>query len=339
MIRNKLNFLNLPTPLDYLENISKDLKVDIYLKRDDLTGIGLGGNKLRKLEYLIKDALDKGASRIITVGGIQTNHGRLTASVCAKYNLKSTIISIDNYPGEVSSNILLSRIFNSEVIVKKSDGRDMELQFNELVDEYKNKYEKMGEKVYYIPLGGSNEIGFLGYYDCGLELLEDFNKKSIKNPHILVTVGSCGTYLGLLGALKENESKVPLTGIAISNFDDNKLNNIFNMYKLAKERYSLKYNLEKKDIDIRKEYVGKGYNKESQEVREAIYYMARKEGIILDPCYTGKTFSGILDLIKMGEFKGETIVFIHTGGYPGLYTKEHRVKFESELIDGISILE
>ena len=138
--QKKISFLNAPTPVEYLPAISKELGVEFYIKRDDLTNLGVGGNKLRKLEYLLADALDQGATRLLTLGGAQTNHGRLTAAVAAKYGLKCTIACIDNYPGELSANLLLDRMMGADVVLKKDDGRDEGLQFDELAAELTAKY-------------------------------------------------------------------------------------------------------------------------------------------------------------------------------------------------------
>lgn len=190
-------FLNLPTPLEYLPRLSKELGVEFYLKRDDLTNIGVGGNKLRKLEYLLKDAMDKKADRLLTVGGVQTNHGRLTAAVAAKYGLKCTIACIGKDPGELSANLLLDRLMGSDVVIKNSDGSDEDTQLEKLVNELIAEYEAKGEKVYYIPLGGSNEIGMLGYYECAMEIMKQAEAAGLADARLFSAVGSFGTYLGL----------------------------------------------------------------------------------------------------------------------------------------------
>ena len=154
--REKINFLNAPTPLHRLDRISADLGVDFYLKRDDLTNFGTGGNKLRKLEYFLKDALDQDATMLLTVGGAQTNHGRLTAAVAAKYGLKSAIVSVDEYPGELSANLLLDGIMDCHVyLVQSQKGVDDNDLLQSAVDRVTAEWQAKGEKVYYIPMGGS----------------------------------------------------------------------------------------------------------------------------------------------------------------------------------------
>ena len=336
----KMSFVSLPTPLDYLPTISKELGVEFYLKRDDLTNLGLGGNKLRKLEYLLKDAMDQGATMLLTQGGVQTNHGRLTAAVAAKYGLRCAIVSVGEYPGEVSANILLDRIMGADVIIKKNDGRPESEQYAELVEKTRKKYEAEGEKVYYIGLGGSNEVGFLGYYECGMELTEQAEERNLTDATVYAAVGSLGTFMGLYCGLKNEDSPLGCAGIAIMPFSEQKEADAMKMFEAAKEKYGLKIEVKPQDLHIEKDYVRGGYNLPSKEVRDAVYYMGRKEGILLDPCYTGKCFAGILDMIREGKIRqGEKIIMIHTGGVPGLYTKHHREEFEKELIGGVYIVD
>ena len=337
------------TPIQYLPNISQELGIEMYIKRDDLTPFGAGGNKLRKLEYLVQDALDRGATMLITVGGAQTNHGRLTAAVAAKYGLKCAIIAIDDYPGEVSANILLDRIMDCDLILKADDGRDEDEQLDELCPKIISEYEEKGERVYFIPMGGSNELGALGYYDCAVELDRQAKKMGIEDARVIESVGSMGTFMGLYCGLKNEGSSLRLTGISISPFGSRKDRRIVEYFGQMKEKFDLAIdavreglvypNHKVEDFDIQKDYTRGGYNNPCKEVREAIYLMARKEAILLDPCYTGKGFAGIIDMVRDGKMKpGEKVIFIHTGGFPGLYTLHHRVEFEKELEDGIRII-
>ena len=338
--QKKISFLNAPTPVEYLPAISKELGVEFYIKRDDLTNLGVGGNKLRKLEYLLADALDQGATRLLTLGGAQTNHGRLTAAVAAKYGLKCTIACIDNYPGELSANLLLDRMMGADVVLKKDDGRDEGLQFDELAAELTAKYEANGEKVYFIPIGGSSVVGMAGYYDCATELPAQAKEMGLEDARVICGVGSIGTFMGLYCGLKNEGSPLGLTGVAISPFGDAKEARIMKYFADAKAHYGLTCDATRADFDIEKDYTRGAYNNPCKEVREAMYLMASKEAIILDPCYTGKVFAGIIDMVKAGKIKqGEKIIMLHTGGLPGIYTKHHRVEFEKELLDGVTILD
>ncbi|MCQ4637639.1 pyridoxal-phosphate dependent enzyme [Anaerovorax odorimutans] len=326
--------------MEYLPRVSYDLGINLYLKRDDLTGYGMGGNKLRKLEYFLYDAQQQGATMLLTVGGAQTNHGRLTAAVAAKYGLKCVIVAIDEYPDEVSANILLDRMMGAEVILKEDDHiRPQSVQSQELAAVIKERYESQGEKVYFIPMGGSNELGILGYYDCAQELTIQAAEMGISDSRIITAVGSMGTYMGLFCGLKDIESPLSLTGALIMPYEESVRAFAKNYFDKVKEHYGFEFDAEKSDFHIDEDYVYGEYNNAVPEVREAIYQMARKESIILDPCYTGKAFNAICQMVRDRKIEqGETIIFLHTGGQPGINTPHHRIEFERELIDGVKIL-
>lgn len=333
----KINLTELPTPLEYLPVLSKELGIELYIKRDDLTSLAMGGNKIRKLEYLAYEAMQQGATMLLTVGGAQTNHGRQTAGVAAKLGLKCVIACVDNYPGEISANILLDRIMGAEVVFQSPTG--VPGQQDALVAQLIEKYEAQGEKVYYIPVGGSNDTGFLGYYECACEIDKQAVEMGIGDATVISAAGSLGTYLGLFCGLKNEGSALGLMGIAISDFGPDKEHRLMEYYASVKERYGLEYDAKREDFHIETGYVRGGYNLPNEDVRKAIYLMARKEAIILDPCYTGKAFAGILDMIAEGKIKkGQKFIFLHSGGHPGINTPHHRVEFERELKDGITLL-
>lgn len=331
----KINFLHLPTPLERLENISDDLGINLYIKRDDLTPLAAGGNKLRKLEYLLKDAKDKGATLLLTVGGAQTNHGRLTLAVARKYGLKGAIVAVDEYPGELSANLLLDGMMGCDVWLKKPDGVHSEGHLmKQTVAEITARYEAEGEKVYYIPMGGSNEIGSLGYYECAVELAAQTSELGLENCRVVTTVGSMGTYTGLLLGITNEKLPLHLTGISIMPHKGG-------LRAAAKEQFdkacdffgldALKDAVPADALDVTEEYERGAYNNPCKEVRDAMYYMAEKEAIILDPCYTGKCFAGLLEMVKKGEIaRGENVIFMHTGGMPGINTPFHRIEIERE---------
>lgn len=345
--REKIHFLNTPTPLERMNRVSEDLGFEFWMKRDDLTNLGTGGNKLRKLEYFLKDALDQHATMLLTVGGAQTNHGRLTAAVAAKYGLKSAIVSVDEYPGELSANLLLDGMMDCHVyLVHQKEGEDSDELLQNAVKQVTAEWESKGESVYYIPMGGSNELGALGYYDCAVELDRQIREQGLKNPHLIVTAGSLGTYTGLAAAIKNEHLSMKLSGISVLPFSGadsaekrrNGQKDAKAYYERLRACYGLSEDIPEKEFDLITEYDGGAYNNPLKNVREAMYYLARTEGIITDPCYTGKTLAGILAMAKEGRFKGETVIMIHTGGIPGIYTKHHRVEMEKELIDHIHLM-
>jgi len=341
--REKLNFLNTPTPIQRLDNISAELGINLYLKRDDLTNFGTGGNKLRKLEYLVKDAIDQGATMLLTVGGAQTNHGRLTGAVAAKYGLKAAIVAVDPYPGEMSANLLLDGIMGCPVYLVQQDGvhTDSELE-KAAVEKVTKEWEAKGEKVYFIPVGGSNELGILGYYDCAVEIAEQVEEMGLEDVRLVSTVGSFGTYMGLAVGIKNENLPLHLTGVGISPKPNGLLDYGMKYYERIKKYFGdeLKdLEMTEEDFDLTSDYDHGAYNNPVKEVREAMYYMGQKEAIIVDPCYTGKTFAGILEMVKKGIIKqGENVIMLHTGGIPGIYTKHHRVEMEKELSEFIHII-
>jgi 1-aminocyclopropane-1-carboxylate deaminase len=337
---DKVNILMQPSQITYLKNVSEDLGINLYLKRDDITALGTGGNKLRKLEYLVKDALNHGATMLLTTGGAQTNHGRLTAASAARYGLKSAIVAVDEYPGEISANLILDGIMNCNVYLVHNDGtRTKQEVAEEAFAKITKEWEDKGEKVYFICTGGSNNIGMLGYYDCALELDKQLKEMKLEDPRVITTVGSMGTYMGLFAGQKNEDLGFRLTGIAIEPFPDGIEKTAIEYYNSCKNQFGMKFDAKESDFDLTCDYHRGAYNNPCKEVREAIYYLGSKEGIIMDPCYTGKTFAGILEMVEKGEIaKGENVVMIHTGGIPGIYTKHHRLEFEKELEKYIHII-
>lgn len=336
----KVPFLHLPTPLDYLPALSKDLGINLYVKRDDMTGLGTGGNKLRKLEYLLHEAQEKGATALVTVGGPQTNHGRLTAAVAAKFGLKCTIVAVGAYPGELSANLLLDRILGCEVYLVQKDGDASDAKLEErAVRETMDKYRAQGDVPFFIPLGGSSPVGILGYYECAQELTMQAEEQNIKQPRVIAAVGSEGMYMGLFIGAKDIESPLHITGIAISNSHmPDAQARAKNYFDECRAYLQFPWTVEKDAFDVRNDYHWNGYNNPVKQVREALYYMARKEAIVLDPCYTGKAFYGLLDMVKKGDIrKGDSVIFVHSGGTAAINGPIHRIPMEQELMDGVII--
>lgn len=353
----KISFLHLPTPIERLDNLSEELGINLYSKRDDLTPLAVGGNKLRKLEYFLADAKAKGATMLLTVGGAQTNHGRLTCAVARKYGMKGAIVCVDEYPGELSANLLLDGMMGCDVWLRKKDESGMKSEdtlLAETVEEVTKHYEKQGEKVYYIPMGGSNELGILGYYECATEIAGQLRNAGIVAdsadkehlPRVITTVGSMGTYMGLFTGIRMESLPLRLTGVGILPYEEGIRNyakeyfdRVCDFYAFDKEN-GLAKGVSTADFDLTDKYDRGAYNNPCKEVREAMYLAAEKEALILDPCYTGKCFAGILEMVKNGEIaQGETVIFLHTGGMPGINTPFHRVEIEKERDKFINIIE
>jgi len=314
-------FGHFPTPIEYLENISNHFNgPQIYIKRDDCTGLATGGNKTRKLEYLIPDAINKKSTLIMTVGAVQSNHTRQTAAVCAKLDLKCLIIleeRLKNAP-EVyskSGNVFLNKLFGAEIIFCP-----IEENIENFANEIMKKRMAIGERPYFIPVGGSNEIGELGYVECMREILQD--KKQHNFTHIVIASGSGGTHSGTVVGATYFKSNINIIGISVK---DKKLNQEEKVFKLAKKccDYIQSNYPKREDIIVFDDYVGKGYGIPTEGMKEAVELMAKKEAILLDPVYSGKSFSGLIDLIKKKHFKNtDKILFIHTGGAVSLHAYE-----------------
>ncbi len=350
----KISFLHLPTPIERLDNLSAKLGINLYIKRDDLTPLAAGGNKLRKLEYFLADAKAKGATMLLTVGGAQTNHGRLTCAVARKYGMKAAIVCVDEYPGELSANLLLDGMMGCDVWLRKKDPAGTKPEgalLRETVAEVTKNYEKQGEKVYYIPMGGSNELGILGYYECAAETAGQLAESGIASgsrefPRLITTVGSMGTYMGLFTGIRMENLPLRLTGIGIMPYENGIRTYAKNYFDKVCGFYGFDTTcgrasgVTENDFDITDKYDRGAYNNPCKEVRETMYLAAEKEALILDPCYTGKCFAGMVEMVKKGEIaQDETVIFLHTGGMPGINTPFHRVEIEKERDKFINVLD
>ena len=310
-----------PTPIEYLDSISNYLNgPQIYIKRDDCTGLATGGNKTRKLEYLIPDAINKKSTLIVTVGAVQSNHARQTAAVCAKLDLKCLIIleeRLKNAPEvyKKSGNVFLDKLFGAEIIFCPIE-ENIENFANEII----KKRMTIGERPYFIPVGGSNEIGELGYVECMREILQD--KKQHNFTHIVLASGSGGTHSGSVVGVTYYKSNLKIIGISVKDkkFDQEK--KVFNLAKKCCDFIKCS-DPKRSDIIVFDNYVGDGYGIPTKGMKDAVKLMATQEAILLDPVYSGKAFNGLIDLIKKKYFNdNDKILFIHTGGAVSLHAYE-----------------
>lgn len=330
-MNNKINIANLPTKIEKLEKISKELGVNIYLKRDDQTGSEVSGNKIRKLEYSIKEAIDQNCDTLITCGGIQSNHARSTAAAAIKAGLSSVLVLRTNEEPEMDGNYFIDRLLGADVRFVTSDEYSNSRQ--EIMENIKKELEKDGRKGYIIPEGASNGVGSLGYINFAKEVL-DFEKKSdIEFDTIVVAVGSGGTYAGIhMGNDIHLDGKRRVVGFNVcdsAEFFKEKVKEIIEESKGYLDEKNLK-KVKSKNIDIIDGYVGEGYALSTQVELNYIWDLARKEGVILDPVYTGKAMYGLYNEIKKGSFKNsKNILFVHTGGVFGLFPKKNQFEFKS----------
>lgn len=312
---------HLPTPLEKLERLSKELGgPEIWIKRDDCTGLSTGGNKTRKLEFLMAEAQATGADFVITQGATQSNHCRQTAAFAAKLGMGCHLLLEDRTGYEDSNynengNVLIDWLHGATTEMRP-DGTDMHAEMEKLADEMRAK----GKKVYTIPGGGSNPTGALGYVNCAFELLSQANNQGLKIDHIVTATGSAGTQAGLIVGLKAMNANIPLLGVGVRAAKDAQEQNVFKLAESTAEKLGCPKVVTRNDVVANCDYVGDGYGVPAESTLEAISLFAQLESILLDPVYSGKGAAGLIDLIRKGRFKkGERIVFLHTGGSAALF--------------------
>lgn len=311
-----ISLANLPTKIEKLEKLSQELGHEIYIKRDDQTGTEVSGNKIRKLEYGVREALDKGCDYLITCGGIQSNHARATAAVAAKLGLGAYLVLRGSEDNELEGNYFFDKLLGAKIrFVTAEEYSNSRM---EIMEEIKAKLEKEGYKPYIIPEGASNGVGSLGYCNAMEEILRQEKEIGIKFDAIAVTVGSGGTYAGLYYANYVKNNDAVIYGINICNDADHFKGRVLELLKEISLYTKKEIHVNKGDIDIIDGYMGKGYALSRQEEIDFIHKLAKQEGIILDPVYTGKAMYGLVEEIKKGRFnRHKNILFIHTGGIFG----------------------
>ncbi|MBC6983075.1 D-cysteine desulfhydrase [Caulobacter sp. 17J80-11] len=309
-----------PTPIEHLKHLSRELGgPEIWVKRDDLLGLAAGGNKTRKLEFLVADALAKGADTLITVGAVQSNHCRLTLAAAVKEGLKCRLVLEQRVPGsydpKASGNNFLFDLLGVDGITVVEGGSDLAAAMNAVADDVR----AAGGTPYVIPGGGSNALGALGYVACAEEILAQTFDMGLPMDQVVCASGSAGTHAGLLTGLVGASSGLPLTGINVRRTREEQEPNV---HKLATETAALLGIAApaREAVVALGDWVGGGYSIPTPEMIEAVRMLASLEGVLLDPVYTGKAMAGLIGLIRRGHFKkGERVLFLHTGGAPALY--------------------
>jgi L-cysteate sulfo-lyase len=316
----RVKLCHAPTPLDFMPNLTKALGgPQLWIKRDDLTGVATGGNKNRKLEFLVGEALAQGADHLVTQGAVQSNHVRQTAAVAAKFGLKCTALLEHriqtNDPDYLDNgNVLLDRLFGC-AIEYRPGGTDMQAA----IDEVGEKLKSRGGKPYVIPGGGSNTTGALGYANVALELLAQANELDLRIDRVVHATGSAGTQAGLVAGLEAMSSGIRVLGIGVRLPKDRQEANVHKLADATAQKLGHKAGVARDAVEANCDYVGAGYGIPTEGMGEAMRMLARLEGILLDPVYSGKAMAGLIDLIRKGAFgKDENVVFLHTGGQAGI---------------------
>lgn len=316
-----LDLTRRPTPIEPLERLSQQLEGPaLYVKRDDLTGMALSGNKVRKLNFLLAEAKKGGHNVVITCGGMQSNHARATAVAAAKLGLKCHLVLRNSVPGGIDGNLFLDRLVGAEA---EFISQEAYAHVDGIMTRLAEDLRAQGHNPYIIPEGGSNPLGVVGYIQTAEEIAEQSRALGIRFDHIVVAVGSGGTQAGLLLGKHLFDLSGEIHGISVCDPVDHCADGIGRLCRQAAERFGLEFKIGKRDIRVL-DYIGKGYGLSSQEEITTIKRVAQTEGIILDPAYTGKAMYGLIREIRQQRFKpGERVLFIHTGGIFGLFPKRN----------------
>lgn len=310
---------HLPTPLEPMDRLTEHLGGPrFWVKRDDCTGLSSGGNKTRKLEFLMAEALDQGADTIITQGATQSNHARQTAAAAARLNMACHILLEDrtgsNDPQyNLNGNVLLDRLHGATVS-KRQGGTDMAAEMEALATDFRDQ----GRKPYVIPGGGSNTVGALGYVNCALELSEQAATMGLEIDALVHATGSSGTQAGLVAGLAALQSNIHLLGIGVRAPQEKQEGMVFDLAQRTAALIGCEVHRE--EVRANCDYVGAGYGIPTQGMVDAVRLLAELEGLLFDPVYSGKGLDGLIDLTRKGAFDGmKNVVFLHTGGSAALF--------------------
>jgi len=309
------------TPIEKLSRLSAELGgPTIYMKRDDLLGLAGGGNKTRKLEFLVAEALSQGADTLVTCGAVQSNHCRLTLAAAVKEGLKCRLVLEERVAGsfnpQAGGNNFLFRLMGVEKIEVVPGGSDMTAKMQKVADEL----AEVGRKTYVIPGGGSNPVGATGYAACAQEILAQTFENRLNIDRIVCASGSAGTHAGLVTGFHGTNSDIPVIGVNVSRKKSEQEELVYDLVQRTAAHLGVKSEIPREAVVCFDEYVGPGYSLATPQMAEAVRILARLEGILVDPVYTGKAMAGLIDLVRSGYFaKNEKVLFIHTGGSPALY--------------------
>ncbi len=316
---SRLNFAHLPTPIETLPRLSEALGGPrLLIKRDDQTGLAFGGNKTRKLEFLVAEAHDQGAKSLVSGGALQSNHCRQIAAVAARFGFKCILVLTGEKPKQPSANLLLDQLFGAQVLYV-ADRKDRDRILQETFD--RAVQERL--KPYLVPYGGSNETGALGYAFA----MKEFVEQNCHADWIVFATSSGGTHAGLLLGQRVFGYKGKVLGISIDETEAWLKEHVSEWASLTSVKLGKRIEFTPADVLANANYCSAGYGVLTDQEREAIHLFATCEGLLLDPVYTGRAAAGMIDLIRNGFFKkNETVLFLHTGGQPALFADQYANK-------------
>ena len=328
------------TPLEFLPNFTQALAAScpggqgprIWIKRDDMLGLFPGGNKTRKLEFLVADALAQGADTLVTCGAPQSNHCRITLAAALKEGLKCRFVIEervpDSYRPDASGNNFMFRLLGVEAITVVPGGSNMAAEMQKMAEEL----ARAGRKAYIIPGGGSNALGGLGYVACAQELQQQLFEQGVAIDRLVVGSGSSGTHGGLVAGFLGNNIRIPITGIGVSRDLPDQQPLVLKEAQAVLDLLGVDLKVKPEDVNCVGGYWQPKYSVPNARMVEAVQLLARTEGIPLDPVYTGKIMAGLIGLARSGELRAdENVQLLHTGGLPSLHAKDREVLGETDL--------
>ena len=332
LLRPRLELAKLPTPLDRAENLGKSLgNLDLWIKRDDLTGFGFGGNKVRSLEYLAADAMKKNSNILITGGSHGSNHVRTTMAVAAHLGLKGFAILSGTRPSTKNGNLLLDQLLGAKLIFTGDENRS---NIDDFIEDEVKRLQSLDERPYLIRRGGVSSLGCIGYVSAAMEICSQLQNLNLK-PDILLCATGCGvTQAGLLVGFKLMGLNCQIYGITVSRTRDECIAHIKQLIGETEETLGLNSKVPSNDIFVFDEYIGDGYTMPTSKGIEAIHLVAQTEGIFLDPIYTGKAMAGLTDLVKKGHIGlDQKVIFLHTGGSPSIFSFSSEISNSNNIIN------
>ena len=330
----RLELANLPTPLERVERLGHALgDIDLWFKRDDLTGFGLGGNKVRSLEYLAADAMRVNSNILITGGSPGSNHVRTTMAAAAHLGLKGVSVLSGNQPSKTNGNLLLDQILDAKLVFTGNPDRSY---IDNYIEDEAERLRGKGESPYMIRRGGVSSLGCIGYVSAAVEICSQLQSLNL-NPDILLCATGCGvTQAGLLVGFKLMGLNCRLYGITVSRSRDECIAYIKQLINETEDVLGLDSRVKNDEIFVFDEYIGEGYSVPTSEGIDAIRLVAQTEGIFLDPIYTGKAMAGLTDLVKKDLIGSDnTVIFLHTGGSPSIFSNSTIISNSNNLADSV----